>query len=184
MSQQILAKNLKKSSKFVDILAKHFNLTQNFDPKFEIFGNFEISTSFLKLVGHTLHVSDFTSKKLKICQFTSSLRLISTPSFLCKSSASSLNFSHSSLVALIFFLRTSRMLEPCTLAVMIVQDKHRLAITNTRERELTGNFNSAFFRISGSSDGSRTTCLNSSQSTRRAHSLRSAPKRECVNDES
>ena len=53
-----------------------------------------------------------------------------------------------------------------------------------RERELTGNFNSAFFRISGSSDGSRTTCLNSSQSTRRAHSLRSAPKRECVNDES
>ena len=63
MSQQILAKNLKKSSKFVDILAKHFNLTQNFDPKFEIFGNFEISTSFLKLVGHTLHVSDFTSKK-------------------------------------------------------------------------------------------------------------------------
>jgi hypothetical protein len=32
-----------------------------------------------------------------------------------------LYFSHSSLVALIFFLRTSRMLEPWTLAVILNQ---------------------------------------------------------------
>ena len=40
---------------------------------------------------------------------TSSLLMISTCNFRCRSSQSSLYFSHSSFVALIFFLRTSRM---------------------------------------------------------------------------
>ena len=187
MSQQILAKNLKKSSKFVDILAKHFNLPQNFDSKFEILGNFEISTSFLKLVGHTLHVSDFTSKR-KTQKFVS-LHLLSdwfplrvffanlrpppwtshTPPW----SPSSSSWGRPGCWSLARW--PSWLFKTSTDWQSQIQE---------RERELTGNFNSAFFRISGSSDGSRTTCLNSSQSTRRAHSLRSAPKRECVNDES
>ena len=47
-------------------------------------------------------------------QLTSSRRQISTWSFLAMSSDSSLYFSISSLVCLIFFLRTSRRLLPCT----------------------------------------------------------------------
>ena len=115
--------------------------------------------------------------------FTSSLRLISTPSFLCKSSASSLNFSHSSLVALIFFLRTSRMLEPCTLAVMIEGQAQKGSQTLRENLPVVEwLYSSAFFRISGSSDGSNL----QEQLTVEEHTrlVQHRPKRECVNDES
>ena len=64
--------------------------------------------------------SEKNSKKKLIKFLTSSLRIISTCSLRCKSSQSSLYFSHSSLVALIFFLRTSRIFDPCTLAVILL----------------------------------------------------------------
>ena len=56
------------------------------------------------------------------CQLTSSRRQISTWSFLAMSSDSSLYFSISSLVCLIFFLRTSRRLLPCTCVMMSPDD--------------------------------------------------------------
>merc|ERR1719266_2132518 len=50
----------------------------------------------------------------------SSRQRISTWSFLAMSSLSSLYFSISSFVCLIFFLRTSRRLFPCTCAILVV----------------------------------------------------------------
>ena len=74
------------------------------------------------------------------CHITSSRREISSWSFLCKSSASSLYFSHSSLVALIFFLRTSKMFEPWTLAVIL-----RMVLTSAQESQTQKMAETNFF---------------------------------------
>ncbi len=63
--------------------------------------------------------------------FTSSLRTVSKCSFFFSSSHSSWYFSHSSLVALIFFLRTSRMLAPWTLLDIVAMKRGLKTTTQT-----------------------------------------------------
>lgn len=56
----------------------------------------------------------------KVPRLTSSRRWTSNCSFRCMSSESSLYFSISSLVCLIFFLSTSKMLDPCTAVILAI----------------------------------------------------------------